>query len=235
MTKTEFFAKVEAFFKKWYGKNDDFDGAYPHECVDTAKRFMNEVCNIKNPPATGTGWADGYWTLREDIPAIYTNFKFIYKIADLQKGDIVLFRPSHVAIYTGDNRVFGQNQEGKHDPNSYKPLSYFKQFLGALRYKYTEPVTQNPTTGTSKESAYARCASDVIKGMYGNGHENRADNIYNAVRQDVNNIITKNVYTGGYITDIAYETINGRFGNGHEKRKQGIYNLVRAEVNRLLK
>lgn len=232
MTKNEFFINTDNFFKRWLGKNDDFDGSYPNECVDTAKRFMKEVCMIKNPPATGTGWADGYWTLREEIPAIYVNFTFIYDIKNLEKGDIVLFRPSHVAIYAGDGKVFGQNQMGKHDPNSFKPLGMFKQFLGALRYKYTVPVNQKPSY---PDTAYTECARDVIKGMYGIGHEKRADNIYERVRQDVNNITQKNVYVGGYITSIAYEVINGRFGNGHEKRKAGIYAMVRSEVNRLMK
>ena len=137
MKKSEFIKRCNNFFAKWIYRKDDFDGAYENQCVDTAKRFFFEVCDIKNPPATGTGWADGYWKNRTKIPAIYKNFDFVTDKTKLEVGDVVITNNPHVAIYASKDRLFGQNHGGHLEANDYIGFNVFsRNFLGALRFKY---------------------------------------------------------------------------------------------------
>lgn len=136
MKKSVYISRVDKFFDKWLNVKDDFDGAYENQCVDTAKRFMYEVCDISNPPATGNGWAHGYWYNRTSIPEIYKNFIFITDKNALEKGDIVITSHPHVAIYDG-GKLFGQNHGGHLEPNAWAPFSSFSsKFIGALRYNH---------------------------------------------------------------------------------------------------
>ena len=226
MVKTDFLKRCNDFFSKWNGKNDDFDGSYPNECVDTAKRFMFEVCGIDKPPATGNGWASGYWINKSTIPAIKNNFYYITNPDLLEMGDIVITSHPHVAIYN-DGRLFGQNHGGKHEPNGWVDFRAFKtRFLGALRFKYS-------TTDKDRD-AYYKCAMDVIRGRYGNGHDVRKKAIYEKVRAEVNKNVIEGKFTGGYISDIAFDVINGYHGNGHDNRAESIYKLVREWVNKIV-
>lgn len=138
MKKSEFMKRCKDFFSKWIYKKDDFDGAYKNQCVDTSKRFMYEVCCINEPPATGNGWADGYWYNRAKIPAIYKNFNFIKDKSQLETGDIVITSNPHVAIYEKDGeKLFGQNHGGHLEANDFISFGVFsRRFLGALRFKY---------------------------------------------------------------------------------------------------
>lgn len=227
MTRQEFLRKSQLFFNKWLNRSDDYDGVYPGECVDTAKRFMNEVCGIKDVPATGNGWASGYWINRNSIPQIKRNFNFITTPNKLETGDIVITAHPHVAIYNA-GKLFGQNHGGKHEPNSNVSFSLFaSKFLGALRLKTSDE--------TKSEDPYYKCALDVIKGRYGNGHDTRANAIYSKVRQEVNGYFNTNKkISNTYIGEIAKDVINGAHGNGHYYRKTSIYKRVREEVNRIV-
>lgn len=136
MKKSEFIKRCKDFFAKWIYRKDDYDRAYENQCVDTAKRFFDEVCGISPAPATGTGWADGYWYNRTKIPAIYKNFEFIIDKAQLETGDIVITSNPHVAIYN-EGKLFGQNHGGHLEANDNVPFGTFsRHFLGALRFKY---------------------------------------------------------------------------------------------------
>ena len=231
MTGQEFANKMKSKYKN---TAIDYDGGYGVQCVDFAKLGF-KMLGIANPPATGNGWAHGYWYNRNHIPEIKNNFVFITGIQNVKAGDIVIYDPAHVAIALSPTVIMGYNQNGRNDGYTEKSINAFKGFLGALRYKkFTESNVKpsEPKKQTVSNTPYEKCADDVIKGMYGNGHDNRATAIYNRVRQEVNNICLKKVYTGGYITDIARDVINGKFGNGHENRKNKIYEKVRQAVNK---
>lgn len=168
MKKSVFNKRCDNFFAKWSGKKDDFDGAYKNQCVDTAKRFMLEVCDIPNPPATGNGWAHGYWYNRSSIPQIYKNFLFVTDKNKLQKGDIVITDNPHVAIYDS-GRLFGQNHGGKLEANAWISFNVFsKRFLGALRYKH---ITDDSGDTGNKYLAKVICDTLNVRSGPGVGYK----------------------------------------------------------------
>lgn len=83
-------------------------------------------------------------------------------------------------------------------------------------------------------------AKYVIKGHYGNGHNNRSNNIYNDVRFIVNRIYAKiAVDTSSELNNalykVALDVIRGDYGNGSMVRRNAIYEKVRACVNDMMK
>ena len=186
--------RCNRFFTKWLGVKDDFDGVYDNQCVDTAKRFMFEVCDIANPPATGNGWAHGYWYNRTSIPAIYRNFDFITDTSKLQKGDLVITAHPHIAVYN-DGKLFGQNHGGHLEANAWIDFSVFKnRFLGALRYKN---VTDEETKPDSNPYL-AKVICDTLNVRKGAGTEYPiALQVHRGDVYTITETVTKGGYTWG--------------------------------------
>ncbi len=83
-------------------------------------------------------------------------------------------------------------------------------------------------------------AKYVIKGHYGNGHNNRSNAIYSDVRFIVNCIYAKiAIDTSSELNralySVALDVIRGDYGNGSLNRRSAIYEEVRACVNDLMK
>lgn len=83
-------------------------------------------------------------------------------------------------------------------------------------------------------------AKYVIKGHYGNGHNNRSNAIYSDVQYLVNCIYAKiNIDTSNELNkalySVALDVIRGDYGNGSLNRRSAIYEKVRACVNDLMK
>lgn len=83
-------------------------------------------------------------------------------------------------------------------------------------------------------------AKYVIKGHYGNGHNNRSNAIYSDVRFIVNCIYAKiTIDTSSELNkalySVALDVIRGDYGNGSLNRRSAIYEKVRACVNDLMK
>lgn len=177
MKKDEF---IKAFTNQYIGRGIDFDGSYGVQCVDGAKIGMM-LLGCASPPATGTGYATGYWYNRNTLPWISAQMEEVTSVTDLNVGDMVIFSdPSptgHVAWYAGDGKIFGQNQDGRNDGFSLRPVSNWS-FLGALRYKGFDDFSQ-PVTGLNAEGmSYEYQAED-------------AENFANAIKTEVYNTVSK--------------------------------------------
>lgn len=217
---------MKHFISDYFGKKDDFDGGYNVQCVDAAKRGMKRL-GIKNPPATGTGWADGYWYNYNKIPELYNNFDKITGIKNIKVGDMLLWSAPHVGWYNGNNKVFSQNQDGKNDGYSLKDISIFKGFLGALRFK---GFSEKQEVKTYKGIEYL--ARKVINGDFGNGAD-RKEKIYNFVQTHVNGYLEGKVVNEN-ILPVVKDIISGKYGNGQD-RKNSLYTQVQTKVNYILK
>lgn len=214
------------FVTDYFGKKDDFDGAYKEQCVDAAKRGMKRL-GIKNPPATGTGWADGYWYNFKKIPDLYNNFVQIKGIENIQVGDMLLWSAPHVGWYAGNKQVFSQNQRGSNDGYTLRDISLFKGYLGALRFK---GFSEKQEVKTYKGIEYL--ARKVINGDFGNGSE-RKEKIYNFVQTHVNGYLEGKVVNEN-ILPVVKDVISGKYGNGID-RKNSLYTQVQTKVNYILK
>lgn len=153
------------FIRSWNGKRDDFDGCYNVQCVDAAKRGMS-ILGIQNPPATGNGWAHGYWYNYNSISKLKNNFDKITGTENIKIGDMLIWDCPHVAWYAGNGKVFSQNQAGRNDPYSLVSFHNFKGYLGALRYKFFDKASPTPThtPGAPNKSVkkYGRVTADIL-------------------------------------------------------------------------
>lgn len=101
--------------------------------------------------------------------------------------------------------------------------------------KYVLPYVEDLAQMKSAGDGLDAIARDVIKGVYGNGHETRAVMIYNAVQGRVNaRAVGAQAIPGDPVDALATEVIAGAYGNGDE-RKAAIYEAVRERVNRIIK
>ena len=174
---------MDYFYKSWNGKKDDFDGGYGVQCVDSAKRGM-KILGINNPPTTGNGFASGYWSNYDSIPLLKNNFDKVYNA--FVNGDMIIWgngsKNPHVGWYY-HGQVFSQNQDGKNDGYTLRPINRFKDLKGALRFKgFSKKGSDNLTL----ETAIKTIAEYIKKGYFGNGHENRKNKIYELIRKEVN-------------------------------------------------
>lgn len=217
---------MDAFVSDWLGKKDDYDGAHKEQCVDAAKRGLKRL-GIKNPPATGTGWADGYWYNFKKIPELYNNFIQVIGIKNIQVGDMLLWSAPHVGWYAGKNQVFSQNQRGINDGYSLRDISLFKGYLGALRFKGFGKKQE-----VKNYSGIEYLARKVINGDFGNG-ETRKEKLYNFVQNHVNGYLEGKVVNESTLP-VVKDVISGKYGNGIE-RKNSLYVAVQTKVNSILK
>lgn len=101
--------------------------------------------------------------------------------------------------------------------------------------KYVLPAVEDLAQIKNAGGGLDAIARDVIKGVYGNGHETRAAMIYNAVQGRVNALAGGALMDPGNAIDaVAAEVMAGAYGNGDE-RKAAIYEAVRERVNRIIK
>lgn len=158
MINTEF---MDNFIKNYLGTKDDYDGGYGVQCVDAAKRGM-KLLGISTPPATGTGWASGYWYNYSSIPTLKNNFKKIERGEKLEVGDMLLWDCPHVGWYVGNDKVFSQNQRGKNDGYSIVDCKNFRGYLGALRYRFFASKKSNPLPPNKTIKNYGVVTCDVL-------------------------------------------------------------------------
>lgn len=141
MKKDEF---MRNFINQYMGRGIDFDGAYGVQCVDGAKIGLG-LLGCTQFPAIGDAIA--YWTNYNAHPFIRENMTRVYTTSDLDVGDLVVMSTpadtGHICWYAGDGKVFGQNQDGRHDGFSLRPLTNWT-FAGAHRFNgfddFSEPV-----------------------------------------------------------------------------------------------
>lgn len=107
-------------------------------------------------------------------------------------------------------------------------------------YLLDAPAPAPAPAPVDNDDAIKVIAKYVIKGHYGNGHNNRSNNIYNDVRFIVNCIYAKiTVDTSSELNNalykVALDVIRGDYGNGSMVRRNAIYEKVRACVNDMMK
>lgn len=144
-------------------------------------------------------------------------------------GHVVMFIEQYKVIhctYKSEqaNGVYVESDESACPYNWY----FYVYRLSNNKTSYKQPVN-NYVNNSDYLTVFAK---EVIKGKYGNGN-NRIENIYNTVQNEVNNIIYKKNIQNNYITEIAKDVINGKYGNG-VKRKNNIYNAIQDRVNKLI-
>lgn len=102
----------DSFIAKWLDKAADWDGAYGAQCVDLARYYWHEVCEIAQPRSV-IGAKD-FWVAFESDPNLNQNFTKIPNTPDgvPQKGDVMIWGPSygpygHIAVFiSGDVNSF---------------------------------------------------------------------------------------------------------------------------------
>ena len=154
----------------------------------------------------------------------------------LKRGDVLLNIVNHTEIYIGSGKNVGARSSetgtihGKGGDQTGQEIGvsnyYDYPWNYVLRYKETYPQSVN------NSSAITNFARDVLKGEYGNG-DARKENIYRAVQNEVNVILSKGNVKNNYITVIARDVLKGKYGNGNA-RKENIYKAVQNEVNKLI-
>jgi hypothetical protein len=193
LLKAEF---MKAFTNQYIGRGIDFDGSYGVQCVDGAKIGMM-LLGCQSPPATGTGNATGYWYNRNSLPWISDQMQEVTSASDVNVGDMVIFSdPSptgHVAWYAGDGQIFGQNQDGRNDGFSLRPMSNWS-FLGALRFKGFDDFSQ-PVHGLDGENMNYQYQTEdfntnfninfgqAVKGIM--WRNNKGNHVYHAYKWEV--------------------------------------------------
>lgn len=135
----------QEFIDLYNGKLIDDDGAYGAQCVDGYRVFCKWIGIGAYP--TGTGWADGYWTLRYDRPIVEKTFEFITNPNQLHKGDWCFWAKgsscpdSHVAMFVGYAEdkdygyFFGENQGGATGFRGFQTVKIKTDILGAFRWR----------------------------------------------------------------------------------------------------
>lgn len=100
--------------------------------------------------------------------------------------------------------------------------------------KYVMPMLEDLTQTKISTSGLDGIARDVIKGLYGMGHETRSAMIYNAVQGRVNALAAGMPAENTCVDMVAREVLAGAYGNG-EERKNSLYAAVRERVNKIIK
>ncbi len=134
---------MDAFFKKWNGKNVNSDDTCPNQCVDYIARYMTDVMGISE--ARTTMDAKNYYYLFNSTSYLKDNFVMLMNTADFvpKKGDIFVRTTGahgHVGVVADNNgttkkfNAYEQNTMGNQDPvklvtNNYNGMTCF------LRYK----------------------------------------------------------------------------------------------------
>lgn len=100
------------FVNKYLNTGQDVDGVAGNQCVDTFKLALKELGDPNyTRPIGGDGWAHSIWYNKEQ----YSDY-FTFHTTDPQYGDFAIFGrggdtpSSHVAMYMGGKKFFGQNQ-----------------------------------------------------------------------------------------------------------------------------
>jgi len=128
---------VDQFVSKYEGKGLDWDGAYSTQCVDLARFYWANVCNIKQP--RGVAGAKDFWTNYGTDPNLNQNFRRISNTPDgvPKKGDVMIWGSAygpwgHIAIFLDGNvnkfTAFSQN-----DPTGTLSIKKpYKNYFGVL-------------------------------------------------------------------------------------------------------
>jgi len=172
------------------------------------------------------------------------------------------------AVYTGNSIVDYLNSIGvdssfanrkklakKHGIKNYTGTATQNLQLLRILRDGAKPVgsvkkTSSKAATSTKKKTIAQMADEIIRGLHGNGHEQRRKSLgidkatYEKVRAEVNRRLTgKSTIKKPTksISQMATEVIQGKHGNGHEQRRKSLgidkatYEKVRAEVNRRLR
>lgn len=174
---------------------------------------------------------------------VNNGFKLIAESTEwtAKRGDIVIFGKKgnsggangHVVMFIEQYKVIhctykSQNANGIYIESDENACPYNWYFYVYRLSSYKQPVN-NSVNNSNYLTTFAK---EVMKGKYGNGN-NRIENIYNTIQNEVNNILNKQNVQNNYITEIAKDVINGKYGNG-EERKNNLYNAIQDRVNKLL-
>jgi len=144
-----------AFRADVIGKAFDIDNAYGAQCWDGAGLLWQQ---IGRSLITGNGLAIGCWDLNRDRNA-GNDFELIYDKTQIKRGDVLFFRPNHVAFADADYSgaimpCLGQNQTGTGNGAPFNVVNInLSGFAGAMRFKkwHTNPSsTPKPSPAPSQ-------------------------------------------------------------------------------------
>lgn len=131
----------DEFITKYENKGLDWDGAYSTQCVDLARFYWANVCEIKQP--RGVAGAKDFWTNFDSDPNLNQNFTKIENTPEgvPKKGDVMIWGSNygpwgHIAVFiSGDDKefiCFSQNDPAgtlsikKYYANYYGVLGWFR-------------------------------------------------------------------------------------------------------------
>lgn len=156
----------DEFYRKYNGKAYAETPQLGVQCVYAFKLWCKENLGYTWP--TKTGWADGYWTYRNDHAKEFT---FITNPKQFRNGDWAIWKRgndsacklSHIAMYY-NGKFFSQRQGAPNRAFSLKAISTYG-VLGAFRWKGYEKMTEvkygtqtelftGPTTANIKITTY---------------------------------------------------------------------------------
>ena len=147
---------VDQFVSKYEGKGLDWDGAYSTQCVDLARFYWANVCNIKQP--RGVAGAKDFWTNYGTDPNLNQNFRRISNTPDgvPKKGDVMIWGSAygpwgHIAIFLDGNvnkfTAFSQN-----DPTGTLSIKKpYKNYFGVLGWFRPNKDVNNGSDESEKE------------------------------------------------------------------------------------
>ena len=165
----------------------DVDGSYGCQCWDFASLFWWNVGFPTGYPHITASSAYTMWNLRDQNVSYngVTYFDIIYNLADVKKGDVMVFNYTgsnpygHVGFATRDYAgwdtsnyefpILSENNGGTPDPSggAYVNIHGYdtRLFLGAFRYKAWEQPTPHPLRETHfKWVLYTRKLRDKRNG-----------------------------------------------------------------------
>ena len=125
------------FIAKWDGQAADWDGAYGDQCVDLARYYWSEVCEISQPRSVEG--AKDFWVNFETDRNLHENFSKIPNSPEAvpAKGDVMVWGSSygpwgHIAIFTTGN-VDSFNAFSQNDPTgALSKERYYINYAGVL-------------------------------------------------------------------------------------------------------
>ena len=97
----------------------------------------------------------------------------------------------------------------------------------------TSPKPVQTIAVTDKQDGITYFAKKIINGEFGNGHEQRANAIYEIIRARVNYVAKNGYHSITPYDDIVMNIFSHKYGDGHETRKRNIYLEIRHKVNQL--
>jgi len=165
----------------------------------------------------------------------YANSDYINnKLNNLDKYDLWL------AYWGGKPPVPLLNKTGMWQYTSGGKLSGVKGYVDTnyLLKDYPTIIKHNKLNGfgkvtnTTNPDYLSVFGYEVLRGTYGNGND-RINNIYKTVQNEVNNLLHHKHAQNNYITDTAKDVIKGKYGNGAE-RKYNLYKAIQAKVNKMV-